>query len=46
MIQEAKAGRPKGQGKPGGGHLHPPSAITRRIRALVARPEREPTWIR
>lgn len=45
MIQEANAGRPKGQGKPDGGlstavRHNPPDT------GQVARPERAPTWIR
>jgi len=45
MTQEAKAGRPKGQGKAAAWHLSQ-RRITRRIRVLVARPERAPTWVR
>jgi len=45
MVQEANAGAPKGDGKPGhdDGALRWPPRITGRIRA-GARPERELTW--
>ena len=46
MVQEANAGAPKGDGKSArGGHSSKWSCrITGRIRVLVARLERGPTW--